>query len=126
MSVALADRDGGDARTAAGDGLARAVESGGARRRGDRGRDAGARRRSRVEAPAVPFTAPVDFLMDEVVEICGALALGGSLVRRLGLGLEAARLEALFAVVQERLAEPPPALAVRGGQSDELVSPSGS
>jgi hypothetical protein len=79
-----------------------------------------------VEAPAVPFTAPVDFLRDEVVEICGALALGGSLLRRLGLALEAARLEALFAVVQERLAEPPPALAVRGGQSDELVSPSGS
>ena len=81
-----------------------------------------------MEAPAPPDAsrAPVDFLRDEVVEICGALALGGSLLRRLGLALEAARLEALFAVVQERLAEPPPALAVRGGQSDELVSPSGS
>ena len=126
MSVALADRDGGDARTAAGDGLARAVESGGARRRGDRGRDTGARRRSGVEAPAVPFTAPLDFLRDEVVEICGALALGGSLLRRLGLGLEARRLEALFAAVQGRLAEPPSTVAVRGPQPDEPASPSRS
>jgi hypothetical protein len=61
-----------------------------------------------------------------VVEICGALALGGSLLRRLGLGLEAGRFEALFAAVQRRLAEAPPAPAIRGSQADEPVSPSGS
>ena len=54
-----------------------------------------------------PGTAgpPIDFVRDEVAEICGALALGGSLLRRLGLGAEAARLEALFGAVEERLAE---------------------
>ena len=48
---------------------------------------------------------PIDFFRDEVVEICGALALGGTLLRRLGLGAEAARLEALFGGSEERLAE---------------------
>ena len=76
-----------------------------------------------MEAPAPPDAsrAPVDFLRDEVVEICGALALGGSLLRRLGLGLEA-----LFAAVQGRLAEPPSTVAVRGPQPDEPASPSRS
>ena len=62
--------------------------------------------RGRVGAP-LPGTSPppIDFLRAEVVEICGALALGGSLLRRLGLGAEAARLEALFGAVQDRLAE---------------------
>jgi hypothetical protein len=44
-------------------------------------------------------------LRDEVVEICGALALGGTLLRRLGLDSEAERLEALFGTVEGRLAE---------------------
>ncbi len=44
-------------------------------------------------------------MKDEVVEICGALALGGSLLRRLGLCTEAARLEVLFGAVEARLAE---------------------
>ena len=44
-------------------------------------------------------------MRDEVVEICGALALGGSLLRRLGLCAEAGRLEALFGAVEGRLAE---------------------
>jgi hypothetical protein len=47
----------------------------------------------------------VDFLKEEVAEICGALALGASLLRRLGLGSEASRLEALFSVVESRLTE---------------------
>jgi hypothetical protein len=38
-----------------------------------------------------------------VVEICAALALGGSLLRRLGLGAEAGRLEVLFSAVEARL-----------------------
>ncbi|HWF15752.1 MAG TPA: hypothetical protein VG244_06185 [Acidimicrobiales bacterium] len=41
----------------------------------------------------------------EVADICGALALGGSLLRRLGLGAEAARLESLYAAVAARLAD---------------------
>jgi hypothetical protein len=69
----------------------------------------------------------IDFMRVEVVEICGALALGGSLLRRLGLGPEAARLEALFAAVEERLAEAPPGAAPRTEpQSAELVSASAS
>ena len=44
-------------------------------------------------------------MKDEVAEICGALALAGALLRRLGLGSEAERLEALFGAVEGRLAE---------------------
>jgi hypothetical protein len=44
-------------------------------------------------------------LKDEVADICGALALGGSLLRRLGLGAEACRLESLYGAVAARLAE---------------------
>ena len=63
----------------------------------------------------------------EVAEICGALALGGSLLRRLGLGPEAARLEALFVAVEERLAEAPPAAAPPAEpQPAELFSDSAS
>jgi hypothetical protein len=40
-----------------------------------------------------------------VADICGALALGATLLRRLGLGAEAGRLEVLFADVEGRLAE---------------------
>jgi hypothetical protein len=47
----------------------------------------------------------IDFLRDEVADICGALALGGSLLRRLGLGAEAMRLESLYGAVAARLAE---------------------
>ncbi len=57
-------------------------------------------------APDSSAGAPhIDFLRDEVVEVCGALALGGSLLRRLGLVAEAARLEGLFGAVEARLAE---------------------
>ena len=55
-------------------------------------------------------------MRDEVAGICGALALGGSLLRRLGLGAEAVRFEALYAAVADRLSD--------GGQG--LTEPSGS
>jgi len=58
--------------------------------------------------PALRGT-PVHFLVDEVADICGALALGAALLQRLGLGAEASRLESLFGVVQGRLAEAQPA-----------------
>ncbi len=54
---------------------------------------------------AAVVETPIDFLRDEVADICGALALGGSLLRRLGLGAEAARLESLYGAVAARLAE---------------------
>ena len=57
-------------------------------------------------APGSSAGAPhIDFLRGEVVEVCAALALGGSLLRRLGLTAEASRLEGLFAAVEARLAE---------------------
>jgi hypothetical protein len=59
----------------------------------------------------------VDFLKEEVAEICGALALGASLLRRLGLGAEASRLEALFGAVENRLTET---------QRQSAAAPSGS
>jgi hypothetical protein len=53
-----------------------------------------------------PLAPPsIDFLRDEVADICGALALGGSLLRRLGLGAEALRFESLYGAVAARLAE---------------------
>ena len=52
--------------------------------------------------------ARVDFLKDEVFAICGALALGESLLQRLGLHDEAAHLGAVFDVVEGRLGEPLP------------------
>jgi hypothetical protein len=45
---------------------------------------------------------------EEVVEICAALAPGGTLLRRLGLGAEAGRLEALYGAVESRLAPDQP------------------
>ena len=60
---------------------------------------------------------PLGFLREEVAEICGALALGGTLLRRLGLDGEAERLEALFGAVEGRLA---------GSQSAAAFSASGS
>lgn len=130
MSVTVADRRGG--RTD--DGADGRVD-GGSDRPGHGtwcpvGGTARARGRGSGVAPS-PFPgtlAPrIDFMRVEVVEICGALALGGSLLRRLGLGPEAARLEALFAAVEERLAEAPPAAAPgTEPQSAELVSASGS
>jgi hypothetical protein len=51
-----------------------------------------------------PLTPPsIDFLREEVADICGALALGGSLLRRLGLGAEAVRFESLYGAVAARL-----------------------
>jgi hypothetical protein len=55
-------------------------------------------------------------LRDEVADICGALALGGSLLRRLGLAAEALRFESLYGAVAGRLAD--------GAQSS--AEPSGS
>jgi hypothetical protein len=53
-----------------------------------------------------PLTTPaIDFLRDDVADICGALALGGSLLRRLGQEAEALRFESLYCVVATRLAE---------------------
>jgi hypothetical protein len=45
-------------------------------------------------------------LKDEVFEICGALALGESLLKRLGMEGEAAHLAAVFDVVEARLIVP--------------------
>jgi hypothetical protein len=47
-------------------------------------------------------------LKEEVFEICGALALGESLLLRLGMVSEAARLSALFDAVEGRLVDPQP------------------
>ena len=104
VSVALADRH----RGLAGSHVRRGGPDGAPGDRCDRcgGDRAGSGERG---APAAPLPGapgpPIDFLKDEVVEICGALALGGSLLRRLGLCAEAARLEELFGAVEERLAE---------------------
>jgi hypothetical protein len=47
-------------------------------------------------------------LKEEVFEICGALALGESLLKHLGRPSEAAHLAAVFEVVEGRLVEPRP------------------
>ena len=67
-----------------------------------------------IVAPAAAAVAPggaaIGFPRDEVADICGALALGGTLLHRLGLRPEAERLELLFDSVQARLAgQAPPA-----------------
>ena len=54
-----------------------------------------------------PGRAPIGFQRDEVADICGALALGGALLYRLGLRPEAERLEVLFGSVRARLAGQP-------------------
>ena len=57
-----------------------------------------------TDAPAASQPS-IDFLKDEVADICGALALGGSLLRRLGLGRRgAAAWSLLFGAVAARLA----------------------
>jgi hypothetical protein len=48
---------------------------------------------------------------EEVADICRALALGAALLRRLGQWTEAARLEGLFGLVEERLGPAQPAAA---------------
>jgi hypothetical protein len=48
------------------------------------------------------------FLKDEVFEICAALAMGESLLKRLGRRPEAAHLALVFDVVEGRLAAPAP------------------
>jgi hypothetical protein len=58
-----------------------------------------------------------------VADICGALALGGSLLRRLGLGPEAGRLEALFCAVESRLA---PRQLAEDSEDSEDSAPSSS
>jgi hypothetical protein len=66
------------------------------------------------EPPPAParFAPRVDFLKDEVFEICGALALAESLLARLGLPGEAAYLAEVFDVVEGRLVMPVPTLTV--------------
>jgi hypothetical protein len=56
-------------------------------------------------ASAPHFTAHIDFLKAEVFDICGALALGESLLNWLGRPDEAAHLAAVFSVVEGRLVE---------------------
>jgi hypothetical protein len=78
--------------------------------RGDRrGRlvDAG-RRLSSASPPSTParFAARVHFLKDEVFDICGALALGESRLKHLGMLNEAAYLAAVFDFVEGRLVVP--------------------
>jgi hypothetical protein len=57
-------------------------------------------------ARATHFAPQVNFLKDEVFDICGALALGESFFMRLGLTNEAAYLATVFDVVEGRLIEP--------------------
>lgn len=57
------------------------------------------------------FVASIDFLKDEVFEICGALALCEALLIRAGLVAEARRVAAVFDVVESRLMEPQSAAA---------------
>jgi hypothetical protein len=68
----------------------------------------GGRRLANPSSSATPacFATRVDFLKDEVFEICGALALGESLLKRLGMEGEAAHLAAVFDVVEARLIVP--------------------
>jgi hypothetical protein len=63
----------------------------------------------RVGTPYEParFAARVELLKDEAFEICGALALGESLLRRFGLHDHAAHLATVFDVVEGRLVTPP-------------------
>jgi hypothetical protein len=61
-------------------------------------------------APASHFAARIDFLKDEVFEICGALALAEALLNRLGRHDEAAHLATVFEIVEGRLVVPLPPL----------------
>jgi hypothetical protein len=73
-------------------------------------RDAGQPGLRGLSAPAHPaqFSTRIQFLKEEVFEICGALALAESLLLRLGLTAEAGRLSGLFDAVEGRLVEPQP------------------
>ena len=88
-----------------------------------------------TDHPATADGRPLRLIIfgrDEVADICGALALGASLLRRLGLGAESTRLEALFHVVEDRLravsgGEWPPDLRSPYSESEETASsPSGA
>jgi hypothetical protein len=70
------------------------------------------------DAPCVParFAARVELLKAEAFEVCGALALGESILRRLRLHGEAAQLAAVFEVVEGRLVGPTP---YEGGESGD-------
>jgi hypothetical protein len=104
MSVSLADHD-HRVRVGRGDGDPRLSGRGGQSRCGGDG-GAGGDRAGRPGGGAAAAPGPsIDFLREEVADICGALALGGSLLRRLGLGAEAVRLESLYGAVAARLAE---------------------
>jgi hypothetical protein len=106
VSVALADHHDG----VAGDRRSRLRDGPRGGRFGDAGsndsapRGGGCRAAAASAGPAASGP-PVAFFRDEIVEICGALALGGTLLRRLGLDNEAERLEALFGAVERRLAQ---------------------
>jgi hypothetical protein len=77
-------------------------------RRGWRGDDGGGLRNDGEPPSPAYFAARVAFLKEEVFEICGALALGESLLKHLGRPSEAAHLAAVFGVVEGRLVEPRP------------------
>ena len=55
-------------------------------------------------APPLRFAGRIDFLKEEVFEICAALALGESLLTRSGFESDAAHLAHVFDVVEGRLA----------------------
>jgi hypothetical protein len=74
------------------------------------------RRRGAGEPAPQPTDPPavIPFLRDEVVNLCAAVALGISLLRRLDLAEEATRLEALYRVIEERLTAGAPASGANG------------
>jgi hypothetical protein len=67
-------------------------------------------------APA-RFAARIAFLKEEVFDICAALALGESLLIRLGMLPEAAHLAEVFSVVEGRLAAPQASAEAAGSES---------
>lgn len=56
-----------------------------------------------TRAAPVRLAAQTEFLKDEVFAVCGALALGESLLRRLGWPAEADHLASVFDLVEGRL-----------------------
>jgi hypothetical protein len=54
----------------------------------------------------IRLAARVDLLKEEVFAVCGALALGEALLRRLGYPIQATHLATVFDLVEGRLAQP--------------------
>jgi hypothetical protein len=65
-----------------------------------------------VSVTVAGFAPQVEIPKEEVFEICGALALGESLLRQLGLVSEAARMAELFTAVEGRLVLAQPSAGV--------------